>query len=114
MRAVIRAADAEPLSFYRSRRGRVLQIVDARRVDAGWPRRPTGAIAYRIKANPRAAAPGEQVAQLGWLPADYPLRPAAKPAWWARADATRARNLKRRRRETVTEAAPGGEEGGAS
>lgn len=95
--STIRAAEA-PQGFYRARHGQVLEVVARARVDGNWPRRSNGAIPYRIKANPASDAPGEQVARFGWLPPDYPLRPASKPGWWRRADAARVRNLKGGRR----------------
>lgn len=89
----IEARAAKAKGFYRSTKGRVLQIVPISKVNERWGARRDAGVPYRIKANPAAADPRQRVAVCGWLPASYPLKPASKPRWWARADAERTKRL---------------------
>jgi hypothetical protein len=74
------AAGCKP-GFYRVRCGDVVEVVQRSRVNGRWPAVSPykGGVPYRRKAKPNGG-----LALYGFLPPDYPLRPAKRPRWWRR------------------------------
>lgn len=79
----IPAAECKIPGWYRSRTGRVLQLVKERNSRWGNPPRrcPDGYIPYRAPGNLKSRDPVRRVAVYGFLPPSYLLLEINKPRW---------------------------------
>jgi hypothetical protein len=85
----IPASEAEP-GFYRTQRGDVIKIVQE--ASSLWRQTASAdRIPYKRRGNPDSPDPCRQVTVYGWLPLDYPVKPAKCPGWWRRLDQAKKR-----------------------